>query len=578
MGTSREVQLLSEKDYKLKLKDADKKHGSRRLELIGPYNGMAVKALHKCKICGNKWEVLPRNLIYRLQGCPECRRQPVKPLSYFRKKLKEVHGNLIMCVVERNLPGVKPQLKVTATCSTCGHTWHPGYHNLVRGSTCPECAKTVRPRRSIEEFVYQSKELFGDRFDYSKVDFTTSHDEITLTCSHHGDFLIRGYIHLLSPNGGCKACYLQERTEQNREVFLKAAEKFGARFTYHKVDYKQVHAKVTINCLKHGEFKVRPYWHLESDQGGCPGCVAEQNKLLISQPHQRIIDLLVSKNIPYFDNNREQLDGKELDIWLPRHRLGIEINGIYWHSSKFKNSTEHYAKALLCKERDIKLLQFWDFEINGKSKIVASIIRAHVGKSKVVYARKLEVTKLDPMTARKWFQDNHLQGAVNSTYVYGLVDLESHKVLCAMSFGKPRFSKHEWEMLRFANHLGYTVVGGASRLLAAFVRDYSPKEVVSYADLRYSQGNMYKQLGFEFSHRSAPNYFYMGKGKRLSRYVAQKHRLPTLLGDTFDPSKTETENMEANGFFKVFDAGNLVYVKSYLKQGVTHVNSTAKTN
>ena len=135
-----------------------------------------------------------------------------------------------------------------------------------------------------------------------------------------------------------------------------------------------------------------------------------------------------------------------------------------------------------------------------------------------------------------------------------------------MTFSKCRFDKkHEWELLRFCNKLGYHVPGGASKLLKYFERNYNPKSLVSYADRRWSQGKVYEKLGFTFSHASAPNYWYWKDRYLLeSRVKYQKHKLKTIL-EKFDETKTEVENMQDNGYNRIFDCGNLVYEKIYEK-------------
>lgn len=72
-------------------------------------------------------------------------------------------------------------------------------------------------------------------------------------------------------------------------------------------------------------------------------------------------------------------------------------------------------------------------------------------------------------------------------------------------------------------------------------------------------GNMYNKLGFAFQHSSAPSYFYVKGNIFLTRYQTQKSRLTKLLGDKYDPNKTEVENMNSAGFNKIFDCGNLVF-------------------
>ena len=61
-----------------------------------------------------------------------------------------------------------------------------------------------------------------------------------------------------------------------------------------------------------------------------------------------------------------------------------------------------------------------------------------------------------------------------------------------------------------------------------------------------------------------PNYKYLKDTEVLSRYQCQKHKLAELLGpDNFNPEISETENMLSNGYVKMYDCGNLVYVKHY---------------
>jgi hypothetical protein len=129
--------------------------------------------------------------------------------------------------------------------------------------------------------------------------------------------------------------------------------------------------------------------------------------------------------------------------------------------------------------------------------------------------------------------------------------------------GETRFSKkYEWEMIRFCNKKYITVVGGASKLLKYFERQYKPKSIISYADKRYSNGNLYNKLGFTFSHNSNPNYWYFKNGtfNLYSRIIFQKHKLKNLL-ELFDKNKSETQNMIDNNYLIIFDCGNMVFIK-----------------
>jgi hypothetical protein len=134
-----------------------------------------------------------------------------------------------------------------------------------------------------------------------------------------------------------------------------------------------------------------------------------------------------------------------------------------------------------------------------------------------------------------------------------------------MTFSKCRYNKkYEYELLRFCNKLGYHVPGAAGKLLKYFELNLQPKTLISYADRRWSKGNLYEKLNFKLISISSPNYWYfkLGKINRESRIKYQKHKLKLLL-DNYDDNLTEHENMLNNKFHRIYDSGNLVYLKEY---------------
>jgi len=132
-----------------------------------------------------------------------------------------------------------------------------------------------------------------------------------------------------------------------------------------------------------------------------------------------------------------------------------------------------------------------------------------------------------------------------------------------MTFGKKRLfmkstsEEGEYELLRFCNKLNTSVIGGASRLFSYFIKNYNPKEVVSYADRSFSNGNLYKQLGFSFIHKTEPNYYYVVDGIRKHRFGFRKD---ILVKEGFDVTKTEHEIMLEREIFRIYNAGNLKFI------------------
>ena len=445
--------------------------------------------------------------------------------------------------------------KVTITCPEHGDFQQTMSNHVANQRGCPECGGS-KPHDTAW-FVREARRIHGSKYDYSKVKYQNCKTPVTITCPTHGDFQQPSMKHI-TRGFGCPICAGRRTTHA---LWVKAAQDLhGDEYDYSKVKYRRSLDYVTITCHQHGDFRVTASNHTNPlVKSRCPKCTYK-----LSSPHKVIADILEKLNVGFVLNTRRVLpDSRELDIYLPEHKLAIEVNGVYWHSEALgKDRNYHYRKTVLAKRAGIQLLHLWDFEIWEKLDLVRSMIQQRLGMSKRLYARELVVDREVPSDeTRKFLAVNHLQGPVNAKMRYGLRAPKSGKLACLMTFGKPRFDQSQsgMELLRFACAQGITVVGGASRLLAAFRKDHPAEDLVSYADLRHSQGNLYRQLGFKFSHRSLPNYFWVGNNQKLPRYSTQKHKLPELLGDSFDPQKSALVNMESAGFTRVFDCGNLVF-------------------
>jgi hypothetical protein len=267
-------------------------------------------------------------------------------------------------------------------------------------------------------------------------------------------------------------------------------------------------------------------------------------------------------NIQYIKNDRKLIKPLELDIFIPSHNVGIEINGTWSHSTRhdrYKNNKKyHLEKMNICKSNNIKLLQFWTSEIDKKLPIIQSIILNKLGISRKIYARKCEIVSVENKIAKQFYNNNHLQGGCAKASVHlGLH--HNNELVALMSFSKCRFhKKYNWELVRYACGLNLQIVGGASKILSYFTKINSGN-IVSYADLRYSNGDLYHKLGFTLSHQTPVNYSYVIGRSLHSRYKFQKKYLSTRL-QFYDETLTEEINMENNNIYRVYDCGNLVFV------------------
>ena len=249
----------------------------------------------------------------------------------------------------------------------------------------------------------------------------------------------------------------------------------------------------------------------------------------------------------------------EVDIFLPKYKLGIEFNGEYYHSEFFKDDKFHAKKQDLVELEGISLLSFYRHQWETKKEIVESIIRNKIGLSeKVFYARKCLVKEITWAECKIFLEENHIQGSGRpaGTY-YGC--FYGEELLSVMTFGKPMYNlEYEYELIRFCCKKNLRVIGIASKFLSYFKKLKNPRNLLSYANRNISKGNLYTRLGFQEIGREISFMYYNGN-KVLSRYQCQKHKIEKLFNKKIDFKKTEKEIMSENGFYRVYDSGQITY-------------------
>lgn len=285
----------------------------------------------------------------------------------------------------------------------------------------------------------------------------------------------------------------------------------------------------------------------------CPTC----KHVYVSKGETEVADLL-AKYTSVQRNVRSVLQNHELDIYCPELKLAIEYNGVYWHSSEWKTATYHLEKTEACERLGIKLIQIFEDEWQAKREIVSSRLVAICQKATRIFARACIVKPVLIKDATSFLEANHIQGSVGSKVRLGLY--QADKLVALMTFGAPRFNhSYDWELLRYCTALNCVVVGGPSKLLAAF-KAVNQGSIISYADRRWSTGQLYHNLGFTELDPSPPSFTYVIDGERVSRFKLQKHLLHKLLGERFDPNLSARENLEQAGYKQIHDCGHRVFV------------------
>lgn len=195
---------------------------------------------------------------------------------------------------------------------------------------------------------------------------------------------------------------------------------------------------------------------------------------------------------------------------------------------------------------------------------------------KRLYARNCIVKEIDGQTANNFLKENHLQGSDRAAEI-NLGLYYEDQLVQVETFGKPLIEiqnksiKHQYELVRECSLKDYLIIGGKSKLLKHFIKEYKCLSLLSYCDADHFDGHSYYACGFKKIDEHS-GYHYIKDGKEIKRYKMQKNsnlrkagkteniqKTIEEFGGTYFPEKSERENAELNGFIKVEDKGTLTF-------------------
>lgn len=267
--------------------------------------------------------------------------------------------------------------------------------------------------------------------------------------------------------------------------------------------------------------------------------------------------LTIVPNTEIIRNDRNQLKGKEIDIFIPSMNIGIEYCGLYWHSDKYVDKYYHYNKYKECLKLGIKLIFIWSDDWIYRKDIVKSIV---LNKLKIInkklHARKGIIKLVSNSDARIFLQNNHIQGECNCDIAYGLYF--NDEIFSLITFGTRYINGlKQFELLRFCNKINYILSGSASKLFQYFLKNNDNGEIVSYSENALFDGGLYEKLGFKYDRDTKINYYWTKGDKKFHRYTFNKKRLVEMGND---PNMSEKDIMYNLGYYKVFSVGQKKWI------------------
>lgn len=493
-------------------------------------------------------------------GCNKCRMENRRlTKEEYIQKAKSVHGDRYDY---SQVEYTSLTAKISIRCPEHG-LFQQLASNHLQGKGCPVCGQINRSESNsmpYDEFLQKAIQKHGNKYTYASETYTGASNRIDIVCPKHGKFNQIANLHLTG--AGCPKCAIekqaQDRTLSLEEFIERANKVHNGKYDYTKVQYVKSKEKVTIVCPIHGDFQQTSLQHFQGR--GCPKCGIHISHAE-DEIGEKIQEWLGEGTIQ--ERTRELLsDGKEIDIYIPTHKLAIEYNGLIWHSEKYRPQNKrnyHLNKTLECQKLGIKLIHIFEDEWLEHKEIVLHKLQniLHLNNDlPVIGARKCIIKEIDVQTARDFLDKYHIQGYGPSTVRLGAY--HNNHLLAVMTFKNN--GKNNWELTRLASNWDYRLPGLASKLLSHFRKTYKYNTIKSFLDLRWNQvGNtVYEKLGFKVDCIEKPDYSYTIHNQRFHKFgfrkqiLAKKYNLPLTM--------TEKEMTEKLGYFRIWNCGLAKYV------------------
>lgn len=300
---------------------------------------------------------------------------------------------------------------------------------------------------------------------------------------------------------GINSCSRKKILKQNgvsciEELMERYAKEHGGSFIGPYVHSKE---KTWWECKKGHKFSTTPN---QVQQGQwCSRCSHKTSKGQ-QEVFDYVVELFGKENI--LMRNWKVLGNRELDIYIPFKKVGIEYNGLFWHcdgSPGFRINWS-FKKFRDCLDKDVRLLTIYEDEWQNPNK---KLIWQNIIKRKM---NLFDVIKLDEkdLTIKKIEFDNNVIGFLNKFSL----DLGHEDIECGFVYGIFYKAKliscciieknqdNEYEIIRFVTDYNYSIEEGNVKLIEYICNDIKglANKLYGKSDNRYSLGSMYKELGF----------------------------------------------------------------------------------
>lgn len=519
-----------------------------KIQLLEPFTGSKKHHKMKCLVCNHMWSATPISKrqtlkIRGVSGCPQC------ASTSKRERSLSIQQHHIKALADRGVTILSPYtgLRTTTTKLTffnanCGHTFetYPG-NVLERNTSCTICGKAERSK-TINDW---------SRSNSSKWKQTASEwQKYKADVTKHTEQTYNTYIKDINPTAlmrgraGIEGAYHLDHIVPKRFCFDN---NIPPTVCADKTNLQMIGWRENVGSRNHIKGTIPPVFF----QYISTNTKLEQYAKILTQ---------ILPNSQSFVNVADVIT----TVYDPTSNRAIVVIPTDRTHANMKSGLAAYRAFTAAK---ISFIILFEDEMDDVSLLSAKLKHyTQTGQGKRLHARQCTVRVCDKESKKLLLDTNHVQGNDNAQISYGAyID---DQLVSVMTFTSPRVALGQkdrtkdntgvWELSRFCTDVNYRIPGIASKLLTHFKRNHHWTQIYSYADKRWSVGNMYYALGFELVADNPPDYFYVIDGVRKHRWNYRKDILKTKL-ENYDPTATEYQNMVDHGYWRVWDCGTLKF-------------------
>lgn len=493
------------------------KRGGQQKHKLVPFKYVLTNRVISCKICNKTFNDVENKSGSITRHISSCYPNIKIPNKLYRKNYKNNNGEY----------------------------WHFKFFNLIediksKTIKCPECE-------------WETTDLTNQSGCFTK-HITKNHGTISefLKTHNHLKHLFKQIIREHDLNNShvtCKIC--NKKLKYVNDKHLKT---HGITLSEYKIKYLNIPylSETTIDKLKVSYENNLKYYEPEFK----------------SKAEKEISGLIEQCGYSVLLNNKQILNGVEIDIYVPELKLGIEYNGNYYHTENLgKDKYYHLNKQNTAKKYGVNLIHIFEDEWILKKDICISKIKHIIGKnnSSKIYARKTKISHINNDVCYEFLEKNHIQGYSNKSK-YNIGAYYNDMLIGVMCFYK---EKNNWVLNRFATNIDFICVGVGSKLLSHFIKNISENlDIITFGDRNWIHNeseNIYTKLGFELDKILKPDYKYfnpkISRYKRLHKFGFRKKILLNKYPDILNNEMTENEMTKIIGCQKIWDCGLFRYKK-----------------